>query len=443
MKNLPLASVMISVALPVVLAPVSEPVSFQANTTKGGPFPRQITLFDRTGAVVRTLGTPGSYASPALSPDGARLAIVRPDPAPSRRPHIWVFDVSTGHATQITFDPAGETAPVWSPDGSQIAFTSRRNNRTGLYRKVANGTGSEELLYQHTLGAQTILTDWSPDGRFLSFHSGGVLYVVPLSGAREAVELIREEYEAYAGRFSADSRLLAYVSDESGRNEVYVRAFDPSSVRFSPLGMKWQVSREREPIPRQDDPTLPSSCYEESVCVEPAHWRQDGKELLYVATDGTVMAAEITITPTFQARTPMRLFRAPGAGRAGAADYFSSASISRDGQIVAFAVSVVPTRNIMTVKPEVLATYAGKYVETANNRELMVALQGDHLLLQIGQRKLPLVAESSTYFFSREISASSGVPTGDRDVEFVTDNKGGVTHLLMYFGGPAEKWTRQ
>jgi dipeptidyl aminopeptidase/acylaminoacyl peptidase len=433
-----------------VLLVIARPnVSAQPEATlkmRGGPFPRQITLFDREGRVMRTLGEPGPYAQPALSPDGTRLAIVKQDSALPRRPHIWVFEVSTGISRQITFDPAGESAPTWSPDGSQIAFSSRRNNHVGLYRKASDGTGTEELLYQHSLAAQTILTDWSPDGRFLSFHSGGVLYVLPLAGDRGPVELIRDEYEAYAGRFSSDSRFIAYVADETGQNEVYVRAFDPVSARFAAADAKWQVSAHGKLPAPSDGSTPPSSCYEESVCVEPVYWRSDGRELLYVDSDGAVMTADLTLAPTFKTGTPKRLFRAPGAGRAGVGgDYFSSATISRDGQRVAFAVSTPPARSVVRVRPEMLATYVGKYAATGTIGELIVTLEGGQLIVRDPRGiKLSILAESENYFFRREYRAGrEDFPVADRDIEFIKSDSGAVTHLFVYFGGPGVKWTRQ
>ena len=172
---------------------------------------------------------------------------------------ISVFDLSTGASTQVMTGPAPRD-PVWSPDGSQIAYFAYRQGSGGLYRKASNGTGREELLYRFPPGISDVhLTDWSPDGRFLAFDMSAVVWVLPLAGERKAVELLREDFQVFGARFSPDSRFLAYVSDESGRNEVYVRAFDRLSGRFSTGGGQWKVSG-------QGGHGM-------------VHWRRDGREL--------------------------------------------------------------------------------------------------------------------------------------------------------------------
>ena len=135
--------------------------------SRGAPFPKQLTVFDRKGKVVRTLGEPDLYTQPVLSPDGTRLAVFL-------RGHIWVFDLSTAEGTQVTSPPrisaSGppsarivdyQSSPGWSPDGSQIAFFSYRENYGGLYRKASNGTGSEDCC----TGTCLALIFPSPTGR--------------------------------------------------------------------------------------------------------------------------------------------------------------------------------------------------------------------------------------------------------------------------------------
>ena len=131
------------------------------------------------------MGEPGSYAQASFSPDGSRLAVIKTD-VDSDTQDVWAFDVATGKGTSITSDAAPDTAPVWSPDGQQIAYVSVRANTHGVYRRAATGQGSEEMLYQHPTGAPIVLTDWSADGRFLGFWSGDTMFILPLTGERKA-----------------------------------------------------------------------------------------------------------------------------------------------------------------------------------------------------------------------------------------------------------------
>ena len=383
-----------------------------------GRFPQQLTVFDRAANVVSALGVPTDYtpAAPIFSPDGTRLAVV------DRRasiPHIRVFNLSTGAASQITFPSGLKWMMAWSPDGSQIAFVARRGDYDEIYRRASDGTGSEELLYRHRLGVNIQGSlDWSPDGRFLCFESGSVLWVLPVNGDRKAIEVVREEYRVGGGRFSPDSRFLAYTSDESGRNEIYVRVFDASSGTLSADGRKWQVSNQGG---------------------SGVFWSPGGAELYYVAAEDAaamagVMAVEITPAP-FKAGLPELLFRAP---------IVSAGAISRGGQRFAFLVSMppadrlpLPERTVVTVVPGTLARYVGTYSSGPfdEDEDVVVTVDGNQLMIQVGisGRMRPLSAESDTRFFMRD-------PTGDTNFEFVMNDKGVVTHLNRIGG---TKWTRK
>jgi Tol biopolymer transport system component len=292
------------------------------------PDRQQITVLDRLGKITATVGEPGFYAQPKLSPDDKQVAVLKND-RDTGRSDIWTFDIATGKGTQVTAitNPQnGVGPPMWSPDGSHILYSSTRGSYTGIYRKPANGTGNEELLFRYTAGAGLNLTDVSPDGKFLTFTSGGVVFVVPLTGsdplARQALEFSREEYDTVAGRFSRDGRFMAYGSNEADpeRSELFVRPFDASAGSAAGKD-KWQISKEGA-----------------SGMV---YFRQDGREIFWVRLDprtgdGSVMASEISTTPAFQAGTPRLLFKLPNANQ----NLNSPGTISRDGQRFVFTMNV-------------------------------------------------------------------------------------------------------
>ncbi len=290
------------------------------------PTRQQITVFDRQGNVLSKVGEPGTYVNPALSQDGTRVAVVRSVSGSNRR-DIWTFDVGSGKGTPVTNDTARNNDPIWSPDGSQVAYVSTRGQFSSIYRKAWDGTGNEEQLFQYTPGASMVLTDWSADGRFLTFHDGcaGVLHVVPLSGdqkalERKAIDWLRDEYSVAQARFSPDSRFMAYLSDEVATEifEVYVRPFDASNPEAGAGSAKpVQVSK--------------------AGALGMIFWRQDGKEMYFLTPEWEVMAVDVTTTPTFQGGTPRLLFKLPGPL---VGDPQQWRSVSRDGQRFVFAINV-------------------------------------------------------------------------------------------------------
>lgn len=241
-----------------------------------------ITLVDRQGKAVRTVGELGSYSQPALSPDGTQVAVIRNDQG---KVQVWVLDAATGKGTQITSDAVPHASPVWSPDGKHVAFISNQNE---VHRKASDGSGSEELIYKHTPGSALFITDWSVDGQ-LCFWSGDVIYGLPLEGDRKPVALVSEP-GARGGRFSPDGRYLAYSSNPTGTFATYVKALK------NPAAKPLQVSK---------DPALGGIV-----------WRGDGKELYFMGLAGLapngVLAVDLTLGPELQAGIPRQLFRPTG-----------------------------------------------------------------------------------------------------------------------------------
>ena len=287
-----------------------------------GPQLQQITIFNREGQVVKKVGESGLYSAPAFSPDGARLLVTKNDLKTSQQ-DLWTIDIASGKSTQITNDTFPRFASKWSLDGRQILYSSMRKGDFGIYRRPADGTGSEEFLFQYTPGASLTLSDVSPDGQSLICESGGVILTVPLTmsdaKARTAIETLREEFDDDTGRVSPDGRFLLFRSDEkqAERFEVYVRPFDPSTGKVGE--QKWQISKDGAGAM--------------------LHWRDDGKEVFFRGldldtNDLRVMAVEVGASPEFHAGAPRMLFKLPGplSGNLG--------NIRSDGQQFVFAINV-------------------------------------------------------------------------------------------------------
>ncbi|HTA25793.1 MAG TPA: hypothetical protein VK763_19845 [Terriglobales bacterium] len=249
-----------------------------------------LTLLDRYGKQTGKIGERAMYDSAILSPDGKRVAGIKQD-LDNESFDLFVMDVATGAATRLTTSARTEYvySPVWSPDGNRLAYVSMRAGQERICARAANGQGAEEVLYNNP-GANMDLSDWSLDGKFLTFSisdiKGGTLYVLKLEGGsdRKPIEIFHSDLRIFEARFSPDGRYLSYiVLNKADKAEIFVCSSDPTA-NTGP----WQIS----------DGTF-----------SPAYWVGGGKELYYMARDRSVMAAEVSTSPSFSFKKPRLLFR--------------------------------------------------------------------------------------------------------------------------------------
>ncbi|HJT88278.1 MAG TPA: hypothetical protein VJ732_10490 [Bryobacteraceae bacterium] len=257
---------------------------------------RQLTILDRQGKLVKTVGEPGLFGQPHLSADGSKVAVLRIDPETTNQ-DVWTYEVGTGTGHAVTHDHWPHNAPLWSPDGKSVLYASTRDRYSSIYRKAWDGSGEEEMLFRYTPGAGMVLTDASADGKFLTFYTG-VMVVVPLPTEvpaleRKPIDWLREDYDVAGGRFSPDGRYVAYLTNETNVNslEVYVRPFDAGKPDAPPPGAALQISK--------------------NGALGMVNWRQDGKELYYLSRNWEVMAVDISLGSTVQAGMPKVLFKLP------------------------------------------------------------------------------------------------------------------------------------
>ena len=221
----------------------------------------------------------------ALSPDGTRLAV---SIIGGGRTDIWIKQLDAGPLTRLTFEGTLNYRPAWTPDGRSVDFTSDRTGRSLLYNLRADGSGKPE----RRLGADSMEVDealWSADGRWLVFRVGVAdgqrdIYA-RRSGDSTSVAVVASRFDEYEPALSPDGRWLAYVSAESGREEVYVRPF-PQADRA-----RWQVSTAGGAAPV---------------------WAHNGRELFYTSRTDSLVAVEVSGTPDFHAGAQQALFPLTG-----------------------------------------------------------------------------------------------------------------------------------
>jgi Tol biopolymer transport system component len=235
---------------------------------------------DSDGRELGKIGEVDRYQQIRLSPDGKKLAVTLFDLG-SGTGDLWLYDISRQAKSRLTFDEANDVMPVWSPDGTRIAFQSGRTGAGDIYARQAGGGSAAELLYSgDRIDAPE---DWSPDGAHIAFNKGAGsndLWILPLDGG-DPFPLIQSEFDVGYARFSPDGRWIGYCSNESGRYELYV-------TRFPSGEGKWQLS------------------------IDGADWlvgwREDGGEIYYLDLEGDMYAVEVSLGDDLVAGIPRELF---------------------------------------------------------------------------------------------------------------------------------------
>ena len=245
----------------------------------------QLTWFDRSGKPLGSLGDQADYLDVVLSPNGERAATSVLHPETGTR-DIWIFDVLRGLREPFTTGTSDDFAPVWSPRGDRVIFSSAREGGVDLYERTSEGR--EQRLDTGPAGIGKFAAHWSPDGKEILYIGGGRaigrsdLMFLPIAGDRRPKPFLNSDAVETQGRFSRDGRWIAYASNTTGRLEVYVRPYPGPGepARVSTDGGQWP------------------------------QWSRDGTELFFVSPNNTLMSAAVNVRgPQFEVKTVRPLFQ--------------------------------------------------------------------------------------------------------------------------------------
>jgi Tol biopolymer transport system component len=300
--------------------PIAEQVDVVANRLQGqfsasqnsvlaymssGTSGAQLTWFDQSGKALETVGAPGLFHGPAISPDGNTVAVDRADPQTGFY-ELWLHDLTRGIASRLT--PASHSQqnnayPVWSNEGNRIAFSSIRDGHANLYQTATSGPAADEPLDGDVRSKRA--TDWSRDGRYVietvnDPKTKTDIWVLPQFGDRKAWPYLQTESNEGSAKLSPNGQWLAYSSDETKRAEIYIQTFPTKTERR-------QVSKSGGNVPV---------------------WSRDGKELYFLGADGKLMAVEVKGGARFDAGAPRPLFDTRVQGG------FSYFDVSKEGRFL-------------------------------------------------------------------------------------------------------------
>jgi len=288
---------------------------------------RKLVWVNRQGEVDPLPAEPREYTSPSLSPDGRQVAVIIRE---GSNYDVWILDVARGSLTRLTSHPGEDIAPIWTPDGKKVTFASEMAAQgPALWWRPVDRSGPQELLLENDELQGRIPTSWSLDGQTLAFTdllnpvTGSDIWMLPLEGEGKPWAFLDTEFDESMAMFSPDGRLLAYMSNETGRDEVYVQPFSVTG----PRGTKQiSVGGGTEPV-----------------------WAPDGRELFYRNGD-KMMAVAIETEPELSVGTARLLFEGRFLPVLSGDDPGSSYAISPDGQrflMIKREQDLVPTEIIV------------------------------------------------------------------------------------------------
>jgi Tol biopolymer transport system component/predicted Ser/Thr protein kinase len=247
--------------------------------TAQAAFQSRLVWVNRNGVEQPVAAPAHAYRRPQLSPDGRLVAVGIQE----QETQVWLYDLARETLTRLTFAGNFNVNPVWTPDEKRIAFTSNKEGAQSIFWQLADGSGGLERLTTGEYNNNHVPMSWSPDGQLLAFievnpTTGLDIWVLRM-GDRKAQPFLRTPFNEGAPRFSPDGRWLAYISDESGRFEIYVQPYPGP-------GGKWQISTDggSEPL-----------------------WNPNGRELFY-RSGAKMMAVDIATQPSFAAGKARVLF---------------------------------------------------------------------------------------------------------------------------------------
>ncbi|MEW6060658.1 MAG: protein kinase [Bacteroidota bacterium] len=236
---------------------------------------RKIVKIDMQGNTAVLDSSSHPYLEPSLSPDNKRIAIVIRE---GENYDIWIFDIARNTLSKLTFGGINRT-PHWSPDGTMIVYMKKKNNNlNAIFSKPSDGSGDETQIFEGE--GRFYVNCWTPDGKYLivdnlTKESQSDLLVIPMSGDEKPWKYLDSKKDEYQSSLSPNGKWIAYLSDEAGPYQIYVRSFPKKEG-------KWQIAMD---------------------VAEEARWSPDGK-LLYYRRNSQLMVVPVSTTSTFSAGVP-------------------------------------------------------------------------------------------------------------------------------------------